>query len=110
MTASAGAQGVRLCIMIRPLVAALTLLAACGAAHAQVTVDVSKITCEQYFRLPDADIFAVWLSGYYHGQKREVTVETEQLKENAKKVRVACRLPDNVSRPIMELIDNGAIK
>jgi hypothetical protein len=36
-------------------------------AHAQVTVDVSKITCEQYilFTVADPHDIAVWLSGYY---------------------------------------------
>jgi acid stress chaperone HdeB len=44
---------------------------AATAGHAQVTIDVSKITCDQYvgFKVADPKDIATWLSGYYHGNR-----------------------------------------
>src|SRR5262245_63026093 len=40
------------------------------AARAQVTIDVSKITCDQWigYKLTRPENIAMWLSGYYHGK------------------------------------------
>ena len=40
-------------------------------ARAQVTIDVSKITCEQYvlFTVADPHDIAMWLSGYYNSRR-----------------------------------------
>ena len=83
----------------------LPLLAA-QAAFAQVTVDISKITCEQFIVMPKADSIAIWLSGYYHGDKHVPTLDVNQFEENARNFRAACRLPDNFKKPIMQLIES----
>lgn len=83
----------------------LPLLAA-QAAFAQVTVDISKITCEQFIVMPKADSIAIWLSGYYHGDKHVSTLDVNQFEENARNFRAACRLPDNFKKPIMQLIES----
>jgi HdeA/HdeB family protein len=46
-------------------------LAAAPAARAQVTLDVSKITCDQYtsHKITSPQNIAIWLSGYYHGKR-----------------------------------------
>src|SRR4249920_781826 len=61
----------RLSVVTSQFARALILLLVCTAqtAHAQVTVDVSKITCEQFIVLPKADSVAIWLSGYYNGDR-----------------------------------------
>jgi acid stress chaperone HdeB len=40
-------------------------------ARAQVTVDVAKITCEQYvlFTVADPHDIAMWLSGYFNSKR-----------------------------------------
>jgi len=90
----------------------LTLLPllAVQAAFAQVTVDVSKITCEQFIVMPKADSVAIWLSGYYHGDKHVSTVDVNGFEENARNFRAACRLPDNFKKPIMQLIESTLAK
>jgi acid stress chaperone HdeB len=59
---------------------------------AQTTIDVAKITCEQLILLQvaDPDHLAIWLSGYYSGKRNTTTVNVEQLKDNARKVRSYC--------------------
>jgi acid stress chaperone HdeB len=62
------------------------------AARAQVTIDASKITCDQYigYKVTNPQNIAIWLSGYYHGKRGETTVDTQQLAEYTKKVRDYC--------------------
>jgi acid stress chaperone HdeB len=60
--------------------------------QAQTTIDVAKITCEQLvlMKVADPDHIAIWLSGYYNGKRNSTTVDVEQLKESARKVRSYC--------------------
>ena len=85
-------------------------LLAVQAAFAQVTVDLSKITCEQFIVMPKADSVAIWLSGYYHGDKHVSTVDVNKFEETARNFRAACRLPDNFNKPIMQLIESTLVK
>ena len=59
---------------------------------AQTTIDVAKITCEQLvlMKVADPDHIAIWLGGYYNGKRNTTTVDVEQLKETARKVRSYC--------------------
>jgi acid stress chaperone HdeB len=63
-----------------------------ATASAQVTIDVSKITCNQFalYKVSDPDTIAVWLYGYYSGKRGNTVVEVEQLKANTKKLRDYC--------------------
>ena len=75
------------------LVAALVFgLGACPVARAQVTVDVTKITCEQFtlYKITDPKNIAIWLSGYYHAKRDSTLVDTQQLAENLKKITDYC--------------------
>jgi len=83
---------------------------AAQTVYAQVTVDVSKITCEQFTVLPRADDVAVWLSGYYNGARHNSVIDMNKFEENARNLRTACRLPDNFKRPIMQLIESNMPK
>jgi acid stress chaperone HdeB len=74
------------------LLALMFAVAAAPAARAQVTLDVSKITCEQYtsHKITNPQNIAIWLSGYYHGKRDDTTLEPQTLIANAKKVRDYC--------------------
>ena len=85
-------------------------MVAAPAAHAQITVDVSKITCQQFTVLPKADSVAIWLSGYYHGVKHASTLDVNEFEEKVRNFRAACRLPDNFKKPIMQLIESTLAK
>ena len=47
----------------------VVFLAASSMAPAQVTVDVSKITCDEFvkYEIADPKLIAIWISGYYQG-------------------------------------------
>ena len=75
------------------MVAALILvLAPCSVARSQVTIDVAKITCDQFvlFKVTDPRNIAIWLSGYYHGKRDNTLVDTQQLAAYADKVKSFC--------------------
>jgi len=96
--------------MLRLFVGALMIFVAAQTAHAQVTVDISKITCEQFNVLPKADSVAVWLSGYYHGQRRDSVIDMNGFDDAVRNLRAACRIADNFKRPVMQLVESSASK
>jgi hypothetical protein len=61
-------------------------------AEAQVVVDVSKITCDQFatYKIENPEYIAIWLSGYYHGTRGDMKVDIQTLKADATKVENYC--------------------
>jgi acid stress chaperone HdeB len=74
-------------------------------ARAQVTIDVSKITCEQYvlFTVADPRDIAMWLSGYYNSRRSNTVLDTQQFREHGQKVMEYCRL--NMKMTVMEAVE-----
>jgi hypothetical protein len=82
-------------IMMKPKINILSLIFLCliiSAAQAQVTIDVSKITCQQFrsYAITDPNNIALWLSGYYNGQRNNTIIKVESFKENLEKVKDYC--------------------
>ena len=96
--------------MRKTFFATLAIVIAAQAAQAQVTVDGSKITCEQFNVMQKADLVALWLSGYYHGQHNVAVLDVTKFQDNVNNFRAACRLPDNFKRPVMQLIESSMPK
>jgi acid stress chaperone HdeB len=61
-------------------------------ARAQVMVDVSKITCNQFltYKIENPKYIIAWLAGYYHGTRRDMTVDLHALIADADKVEAYC--------------------
>jgi acid stress chaperone HdeB len=92
------------CLMGAMLPAVVCVLAF-GPARAQVTIDVSKITCDQFlsFSIADPEKIALWISGYYHGTRNNTILDTETLKDNLQKVKSYCIVNGKV--PVMQAVD-----
>jgi acid stress chaperone HdeB len=95
-------------MMTRTALVALGLLigtAIVPSAQAQVTIDVSKITCEQFvtWSLTDPRYIVLWLHGYHNGKRDNTIVDQESLKEDAAKVRAYCT--NNRTRTVMQAIE-----
>jgi hypothetical protein len=75
-------------------------------AFAQVTFDVSKITCKQFAlddELAQPRPAAIWLSGYYAGKRGLLpTAQVQALEEDMKKLNLFCRQVDNLKMPLIE--------
>ena len=63
-----------------------------SAAQAQVSIDVSKITCDQYLlnKIANPKTVGVWLSGFYAGKRNITVVDTQALDRNSEKVSEYC--------------------
>jgi len=74
-------------------------------ARAQVTIDVSKITCQQYvlFTVADPRDIAMWLSGYYNGKRNNTVLDTQEFRQRAQKVMEYCQL--NPKATVMEAVE-----
>src|SRR5215468_4403489 len=61
----------------------LVALLSAGSAQAQVSLDISKITCDQFtlFKVTDPRNIAIWISGYYNGKRNNTVIDTQQLNE-----------------------------
>ena len=74
------------------LTSALFMFAQIPASQAQATVDVSKITCEDYFmdKITFSQYVVMWLSGYYNGKRNNTIIEPDAVKQNEEKVNRYC--------------------
>ena len=97
--------------MAKLLMLTLLGLLAISPARAQVTVDVAKITCDQYltFKVADPRDIAIWLSGYYHGKSGSMVLEPQTLRENAEKLKSACFNPANAGVPVIQVIEKTLV-
>jgi acid stress chaperone HdeB len=88
---------------------AITLLSA-SLAHGQVTIDVSKITCDQFAQgkvgLPRTT--AIWLNGYYHGKRGSTTIDTQQSEAIFGELMNFCRTGENGKLPVMQVLERLA--
>jgi len=52
------------------------------AVQAQVTIDITKITCDQFLagQLTDANTLSKWLSGYVNGERHKTLVDPLSLR------------------------------
>jgi len=64
-----------------------------SAALAQATIDVGKITCDQYVlnKVADARTVAIWLDGFYAGRVNDTVVDPQQLERHAARVSQYCK-------------------
>jgi hypothetical protein len=75
------------------LTSALFLFAQMTTMQAQETLDLAKITCEQFMmeklEYTSRDI-VLWLSGYYNGKRNNTIIEPQTIKTNEEKVNSYC--------------------
>ena len=80
-------------VKVRLLLTSAFLFVQIPTMQAQVTVDVSKITCEQVLMeklaWTEREV-ELWLSGYYLGKRNDTIVEPEAVKKNEEKVNHYC--------------------
>jgi acid stress chaperone HdeB len=77
-----------------------------SAASAQVMVDLSKITCDQFvkYKVADPKLIAAWLSGYFHGRRGDTMIDTQKLNADADEVEKFCF--KNHDAPLMPSVES----
>jgi acid stress chaperone HdeB len=68
------------------------ILAASSGAEAQVMLDLSKVTCDQWvkYQVANPKFIAMWLSGYFHGKRGDTMIDTQKLIADADNVEKYC--------------------
>ena len=91
---------------VRVLVA-IVALATCGSAKAQVTVDVTKINCDQFVhhKISEPRLIAAWLSGYYNAKRNNRVIDLEVFDDNMSKVKNYCSDEKNFKVPVMKAVE-----
>lgn len=86
------------------LVLALALL---SPALGQVSIDASKVTCDQFVhaKVGTPRVVAAWLSGFYHGKKDSPLLDTQGFEANLTKLEQFCYQEKNFSMPVMRAIE-----
>src|SRR3974390_2032975 len=74
------------------LTCALFMFAQIPASQAQATIDISKITCEDYFmdKITFSQYIVMWLSGYYNGKRNNTIIEPDTVRKEKEKVNLYC--------------------
>jgi len=81
------------------------LLSLCAPTSAQVTLDVSKITCWQFatYKITNPQLISVWVSGYFHGKAGDTMIDPPTLVANAAKMQEYCTKNPDV--PFMQAVE-----
>ena len=89
-------------IAVAFLIATLWALTGNSTVQAQVTVDVAKITCRQYLtgKITTPRSVANWLSGYFHGERGDTTLDHGAMSTDVVKLDAFCRKNHDV--PLLE--------
>ena len=87
---------------LMPVFALSLVLTASTPGRAQVTIDVTKITCDQFLAgtVADSRSVTIWLSGFYHGLHNDTHLDVNELQQNSQTVMDYC-----ISHPSVILMD-----
>jgi len=93
---------------MRRSTAALCLILAAAAsqpARAQVTLDLAKVTCDQWagYKITNPQNIALWLSGFYNGKRGNTVIDTQALAAENQKLRDFCIT--NPQMPVMQAVE-----
>jgi len=83
----------------------ILIVAASPPAHAQVTLDLAKVTCDQWagYKITNPQNIALWLSGFYNGKRGNTVIDTQGLAAENQKLRDFCIT--NPQMPVMQAIE-----
>jgi acid stress chaperone HdeB len=105
--------GTKIVTDIKPIAAILLIyLVTVRSAYAEVTIDVSKLTCKELMldTITLSDNMAYWLSGYYNGKRSNTVVDLDGLRDYVNSVEQFCIRNQDV--PVMKAAETvlGASK
>jgi acid stress chaperone HdeB len=91
-------------LIVSGLILALSLA---SSARAQVTIDATKITCDQFVhsKVGATRTVAAWLSGFYHGKRDNRNVDLHDFEANLSKLEHFCYQEKNFKLPVMQAVE-----
>ena len=88
----------------------LITIAPCSTStHAQVTIDATKITCEQFVfsKIAPVRSVALWMSRYYSGKRSNSIIDLQAFEANAEKVELFCKQQKNLKLPLLQAVEQA---
>jgi acid stress chaperone HdeB len=85
--------------------AGMLTLGTASATRAQVTLDMAKVTCDQFtgYKITNPQNIAIWLSGYHSGARGNTIIDTQALLAKARELQDYCLR--NPQTPVMQAAD-----
>jgi acid stress chaperone HdeB len=85
----------------------LTALFATATAEAQVSIDLTKITCKQFLfdKIAPTKTVAIFMSGYYNGVRHNTVIDMSSIEKRVDQVEDYCRL--NLETPLMDAVQSA---
>ena len=89
------------------LLAMLISVSGISVGRAQETIDIAKITCDQFLtgQIYDAQTFSIWLNGYYSGTRHNTVVDVSKFKSHALDIMDYCI--EHKDMTLMEAVENA---
>jgi acid stress chaperone HdeB len=86
------------------LVLALSWVA---TGQAQVTIDASRITCDQFVhsKIAPTRTIAAWLAGFYSGKRDSRVIDSQTFEANLSKLEQFCYDEKNFKIQVMQAIE-----
>lgn len=90
-------------VTIGAAVSALTF----SAAESQVSLDATKITCDQYVhaKVSTPNYIAAWISGYYSARQNKTMIDVRDLDEKVNQLQNYCYVETNFKKPVMSVVE-----
>ncbi|MGJ0452732.1 MAG: HdeA/HdeB family chaperone [Methylocystis sp.] len=87
---------------------ALAAVALAVPANAQVTIEMSEITCKQFaeYDADTQDFVANWMRGYFSSKNNITVIDSRYVRRNTDKITHYCKKKPNSS--LMEAIQKNA--
>jgi acid stress chaperone HdeB len=99
-------------VIVHPgfVVSGLTLafvLSSIASGKAQVTIDASRITCDQFVhsKIAPTRTIAAWLSGFYSGKRDRQVIDAQTFEANLSKLEHFCYDEKNFKIEVMQAIE-----
>ena len=75
-----------------PVLSLAAILGTSTAIEAQQTIDVAKITCDQFVmgKITDSRTVLIWLSGFYNGTRNNTLLDVSTLQKNSQDLTDYC--------------------
>ena len=88
------------------LLAMLLSVFGISVGRAQETIDIAKITCDQFLsgQVFDSLTISIWLGGYYHGERHNTVVDVSAFKKGSLDMMDYCILHKDMK--LMEAFQN----
>jgi acid stress chaperone HdeB len=82
-------------------------LSSVSTVQGQVTMDASKITCDQFVhsKVAPTRTVAAWLSGFYNGKRDNRVIDLQSFEANLSKLENFCYEEKNYKLPVMQAVE-----